>query len=41
MLGWNEPAIGFYKALGATPQDEGIVYRLTGRALRELGGGAG
>ncbi|MBA9007464.1 MULTISPECIES: GNAT family N-acetyltransferase [Thermomonospora] len=37
VLDWNEPAIGFYKALGATPQDEWTVYRLTGEALAELG----
>ncbi|SEF82925.1 Acetyltransferase (GNAT) family protein [Thermomonospora echinospora] len=39
VLDWNEPAIGFYKALGATPQDEWTVYRLTGQALRDLGRG--
>ncbi|MGI5203625.1 N-acetyltransferase family protein [Spirillospora sp. CA-108201] len=33
VLDWNEPAIGFYKALGARPQDEWTVYRLTGDAL--------
>jgi GNAT superfamily N-acetyltransferase len=37
VLDWNEPAIGFYKALGAAPQDEWTVHRLTGEALRELG----
>ncbi|HSA52319.1 MAG TPA: GNAT family N-acetyltransferase [Yinghuangia sp.] len=37
VLDWNEPAIGFYKALGATPQDEWTVYRLTGEALAALG----
>jgi GNAT superfamily N-acetyltransferase len=39
VLDWNEPAIGFYKSLGATPQDEWTVYRLTGQALQELGQG--
>ncbi|MEU6039480.1 GNAT family N-acetyltransferase [Actinomadura sp. NPDC047616] len=39
VLNWNTPAIGFYKALGAQPQDEWTVYRLTGRALEDLGGG--
>lgn len=42
VLDWNEPAIGFYKALGAGPQDEWTVYRLTGdaltRAARSSGG---
>ncbi|QRY78946.1 GNAT family N-acetyltransferase [Pseudomonas sp. PDNC002] len=36
VLDWNEPAIGFYRSLGARPQDEWSVYRLTGEALREL-----
>ncbi|MBO2450337.1 GNAT family N-acetyltransferase [Actinomadura barringtoniae] len=29
VLNWNTPAIGFYKSLGARPQDEWTVYRLT------------
>jgi GNAT superfamily N-acetyltransferase len=33
VLTWNEPAIGFYESLGARPQDEWMVYRLTGTAL--------
>jgi GNAT superfamily N-acetyltransferase len=37
VLDWNEPAIGFYKSLGAVPQDEWTVYRLTDQALTELG----
>jgi ribosomal protein S18 acetylase RimI-like enzyme len=37
VLNWNEPAIGFYKSLGAVPQDEWTVYRLTDDALAELG----
>lgn len=36
VLDWNEPAIGFYRGLGARPQDEWTVYRLTGEALRDL-----
>ena len=36
VLDWNEPAIGFYRSLGARPQDEWTVYRLAGDALREL-----
>ncbi|MCN9244007.1 GNAT family N-acetyltransferase [Streptomyces sp. RY43-2] len=39
VLDWNTPAIGFYKSLGARPQDEWTVYRLTDEALAELGGG--
>ena len=37
VLDWNEPAIGFYKALGAKPMDEWTVFRLTGESLRKLG----
>ncbi|ARP71538.1 N-acetyltransferase [Streptomyces pluripotens] len=40
VLNWNRPAIGFYEALGARPQDEWTVYRLTDGALAELGGSA-
>jgi GNAT superfamily N-acetyltransferase len=36
VLDWNEPAIGFYRTLGAQPMDEWTVYRLTGDALRRL-----
>ena len=39
VLDWNEPAIGFYKALGAVPMDDWTVYRLTGGALQRLAGG--
>lgn len=28
VLDWNEPAIGFYKYIGARPLDEWITYRL-------------
>jgi GNAT superfamily N-acetyltransferase len=28
VLDWNEPAIGFYRSLGATPNDEWTVWRL-------------
>ena len=36
VLDWNEPAIGFYKSLGAKPMDDWTVMRLTGEALRKL-----
>ena len=36
VLNWNEPAIGFYKSLGAVPMDEWTVYRLSGEALKAL-----
>jgi len=37
VLNWNTPAIDFYKSLGAKPQDEWTVYRLTDEALAKLG----
>jgi ribosomal protein S18 acetylase RimI-like enzyme len=37
VLNWNEPAQGFYRKLGAAPQDEWTVWRLTGPALAALG----
>ena len=36
VLNWNEPAIGFYKKLGAVPMDEWDVYRLSGTELDRL-----
>ena len=36
VLDWNEPAINFYKKLGAQPMDEWTVYRLTGATLAQL-----
>ena len=36
VLDWNEPALGFYRALGARPLDEWTVYRLDGEALDRL-----
>lgn len=36
VLDWNEPAIGFYKKIGARAMDEWTVYRLDGAALKEL-----
>ena len=38
VLDWNTPAIGFYDRLGARPNSEWTVYRLTGDALRRLAG---
>lgn len=38
VLDWNTPAIEFYEALGAVPQDEWVRYRLTGEALKALAG---
>ena len=44
VLDWNEPAMGFYRRLGARPMDDWTTYRLTGEALAtlaavDLGGG--
>jgi len=36
VLDWNREAIDFYEALGASPQKEWTMYRLTGEALKEL-----
>ena len=33
VLDWNEPAIQFYRSIGARPMDGWTVYRLTGNAL--------
>ncbi|MFI1018031.1 GNAT family N-acetyltransferase [Streptomyces sp. NPDC020965] len=38
VLNWNTPSIDFYESLGARPQDEWTVYRLTDEALASLGG---
>ena len=36
VLDWNEPALGFYRRLGAVPMSEWTVQRLTGDALVAL-----
>ncbi len=36
VLNWNEPAICFYKSLGAEPLDAWTVYRVTGDNLTKL-----
>ncbi len=33
VLDWNAPSIAFYESLGARPQSDWIVYRLSGEAL--------
>ena len=38
VLDWNEPAIQFYKKLGAAPQDEWTVFRLTRDGIAKLAG---
>ena len=36
VLDWNQPAIQFYKGIGAVPQNEWILYRLDGGALSDF-----
>jgi len=39
VLDWNEPAIGFYKSLGAKLMDGWSIVRVNGEALTTLAGG--
>jgi len=39
VLDWNQPAIDFYRSLGATPLSEWIGQRLTGAALKSVAQG--
>jgi len=41
VLDWNEPAIGFYRSLGAAPMEEWTTFRITGEALEGLARGSG
>lgn len=36
VLDWNEPAIGFYRSIGAAPMDEWTTQRLAGEQLAAL-----
>ena len=36
VLDWNEPAIGFYRGISASPVSGWTVYRVTGEPLEEL-----
>jgi GNAT superfamily N-acetyltransferase len=38
VLDWNEPAIQFYRKLGAAPKDEWTVYRLDREGIARLAG---
>ncbi|MDQ4135986.1 MAG: GNAT family N-acetyltransferase [Pseudomonadota bacterium] len=40
VLDWNEPALRFYRSLGAVPMDEWTVQRVTGEALERLANGS-
>lgn len=37
VLDWNQPAIDFYRSLGAVPMAEWTTFRLTGDALQRVG----
>ena len=41
VLDWNEPAVRFYRKIGARAMDEWTVYRLTGDALKRLASSPG
>ncbi len=36
VLDWNDPAIQFYKSIGAVPMDDWTVFRVTGESLETL-----
>jgi hypothetical protein len=36
VLDWNDPAIRFYKTLGAVPTTEWTVFRLTEEGIAKL-----
>jgi GNAT superfamily N-acetyltransferase len=36
VLDWNEPAIEFYRKLGARPNEEWTIFRLTGEGIANL-----
>ena len=38
VLDWNQPAIDLYESLGAEPQNEWVVFRLSGQKLLDLAG---
>jgi GNAT superfamily N-acetyltransferase len=40
VLDWNEPAIGFYRSLGAVALEEWTTFRLSGAALERVARGA-
>jgi RimJ/RimL family protein N-acetyltransferase len=40
VLNWNEPAIGFYRNLGASVLEEWQICRVTGEALDRMAGEA-
>ena len=41
VLDWNEPALQFYRSIGARPLDEWVRYRLAGPTLVNFAGSGG
>jgi GNAT superfamily N-acetyltransferase len=41
VLDWNEPALEFYRSIGARPMEEWVRHRLAGSALLEFAGSGG
>jgi GNAT superfamily N-acetyltransferase len=39
VLDWNEPALQFYRSIGASPMNEWVRFRLAGPALAEFADG--
>jgi hypothetical protein len=39
VLDWNQPAIDFYRSLGAVPMSEWTVFRLDREALARVAAG--
>ena len=39
VLDWNEPALRFYRSLGAEAKSEWVIHRVTGAALAKLARG--
>jgi GNAT superfamily N-acetyltransferase len=39
VLDWNEPAVQFYRKLGAKPNEEWTIFRLTGDGIATLAAG--
>ena len=39
VLDWNEPAVSFYRSLGAVPLHDWTTFRLSGERLERLAGG--
>lgn len=39
VLDWNQPAIDFYRSLGAEPQEEWTTWRMTGESLTRMAEG--